>query len=259
MSNYMNHMKAIILAGGRATRLSNSAQDRPKALVEIGGKSILQHQLDLLKKHRIYEVRLSLGFRAEQIIECLKKWKTGRQAVEYMVETAPLGTGGAIKFASRDISGDFLALNGDILTDLDLTNFINYHQKIKQKLGRNLGALAAWKCRDCSDFGFIRHRQGKILEYVEKPGIKIATSNPKPLAGYINAGFYLLNSELFRNEERSVFSVERDIFSNAVKCGNLFAYLFDGLWMDVGTEERLTEAKKRLKEDLPLDNKPETV
>lgn len=248
---FILYMKAIILAGGRATRLSDSAQDRPKILVEIGGRPILERQLDLLKKHKIYDVRLALGFRADQVIEHLKNLKTGRQSVDYVIESEPLGTGGAIKFASQDIKDDFLALNGDILTNLNLTEFIDCYRGLKQKTARNVNLLAAWKCRNCADFGLIRHRQGRIVEFLEKPTAANVVS--KPVEGYVNAGFYILNPEIFASETRQSFSIERDIFPNAVKCGSLFSYLFEGLWMELGAEERLAEAKRRFESNLPLD------
>ncbi|MBI4359754.1 MAG: NTP transferase domain-containing protein, partial [Candidatus Jacksonbacteria bacterium] len=102
-------MKVIILAGGRGTRLQESAKDIPKALVKIDGKPILQHQIDLFLKHGFSDIRFALGYKSNQIIAYLN----GRY--EYVVETEPLGTGGALKFASSDLREPFIAVNGDII------------------------------------------------------------------------------------------------------------------------------------------------
>jgi NDP-sugar pyrophosphorylase family protein len=244
-------MKAIILAGGRTNRLIDSVPDRPKILLEIGGKSILERQLDLLKRHKINDVRLALGFRADQIIECLKNLKTGRQSVDYVIESEPLGTGGAVKFASQDIKDDFLVINGDVLTDLNLTEFIDHHRQLKQKAARNINSLAAWKCRNCVNFSLIRHRQGRIIEFSKKSTVANAVS--RPVEGYINAGFYIFNPEIFANEARQSFSIERDVFPNAVKCGNLFSYLFGGFWAKLDAEGDLVEARKRFEVKSALD------
>ena len=85
-----------------------------KLLVKVAGKPILQHQIDLLAKHDLNDIRFSLGYKAEQIIDYLN----GKY--EYIKETRPLGTGGAIKFASKDLDEDFMVLNGDILSNVSL-------------------------------------------------------------------------------------------------------------------------------------------
>ena len=106
-------MKAIILAGGKGTRLPESAKHIPKALVSINNKAVIQHQLDLLQKHGITDVIFALGFRHDHIIDHIR----GKH--HFVVEKEPLGTGGAIKFASQGLTEPFLVLNGDILSDFD--------------------------------------------------------------------------------------------------------------------------------------------
>lgn len=217
-------MKIIILAGGKATRLPKSAKNIPKPLVEIGKKTILQHQIDLLKKHGLFDIRLSLGYVADQIIEYLNgKYK-------YIIEPKPLGTGGAIKFASKDLKEDFMVLNGDILSNIDFSEFIKSHKK---------NTIAAWHCEDCCDYGMIEIKGKKITKFLEKPTNKCA--------GYINAGFYILSPNIFKNIKKTSFSIETDVFPNLAKNGDLFAYIHKGYWTDVGTEDRLEEAKKKFK------------
>ncbi|GAG03065.1 unnamed protein product, partial [marine sediment metagenome] len=119
-------MKIIILAGGKGTRLPRSAKNIPKSLVKIAGKPILQHQIDILEKHNLTDIRFSLGYEANQIIDYLKNKH------EYIIESEPLGTGGAIKFASKDLKEDFMILNGDILTDINFSEFLKFHKNVPQ-------------------------------------------------------------------------------------------------------------------------------
>ncbi len=177
-----NIMKTIILAGGKGTRLPVSGADKQKVLVEIGGKTILDHQIEWLKKHNLKDITLSLGFRAEQVIKYIKNSPHLKGVnIDYIVETAPLGTGGALKYASESIKDDFLALNGDILTDNNLTKFIKSHKNVPR--GTFLGSILAWKCQNVGDFGLLEIENGKIRAFHEKQAeIK---------RGFINTGVYI--------------------------------------------------------------------
>ncbi len=220
-------MKIIILAGGKGTRLPKSAKNIPKLLVKVGNKSILQHQLDLLKEHGFSDIRLSLGYKADQII----KYLNGKH--EYIIEPEPLGTGGAIKFASKDLNEEFMVLNGDILSKMNFSDFLKFHKSISQN-----NTLAAWHCPEPrNDYGFLNLENNKILEFQEKPDY--------PIAGHINAGFYILSPNIFKNFNKKSFSIEKDIFPKLAEKGDLAAFIYKGYWTDAGTEERLEEAKRR--------------
>ncbi|GAG21636.1 unnamed protein product, partial [marine sediment metagenome] len=174
-------MKIIILAGGKGTRLPKSAKNIPKLLVKVGNKSILQHQLDLLEEHGFSDIRLSLGYKANQII----KYLNGKH--EYIIEPEPLGTGGAIKFASKDLNEEFMVLNGDILSEINFSDFLKFHKSIPQN-----NTLTAWHCSEPrNDYGFLNLENNKILKFQEKPD--------RPIAGHINAGFYILSPNIFKN------------------------------------------------------------
>lgn len=244
-------MKVIILAGGKGTRLPHSAKDKPKCLVEVNGKSILQHQLDFLAMHGLTDIRLSLGFRAEQVIKYLKQQNLfidpvrsksplatadplladrTSNGVDYVIEDKPLGTGGAIKFASHGLKDDFMVLNGDIFANADLKGFIRHHKELKRQK-KILGSILAVHMPDARDFGLIKHNNGLIAEFLEKPG--------KKQPGHINAGVYILNKQALHNVSRETFSIEHDVFPYLAKQGLLGVYLAEGYWTDLGTEERL--------------------
>ncbi|MFY9457348.1 MAG: NDP-sugar synthase [Candidatus Spechtbacterales bacterium] len=225
-------MKAIILAGGRATRLPESAKDIPKALVEVGGKPILLHQIDQLQKHGFFDIRLALGYRAEQIVSYVEGKL--QQSVDYVIEREPLDTGGAIKFASKDLGEPFLALNGDILSDI---NFKNFYARFQKRPEENI--MAVHHTPDARSYGIIKKRGGRVVEFLEKPSDKVP--------GHINAGFYILRPTIFENMKEKRFSMEKDIFPHLAARGKLGYYIHRGFWTDAGTEQRLAEARAYLK------------
>lgn len=225
-------MKAIILAGGKATRLPESAKDLPKALVEVGNKSILRHQIDQLLKHGFFDIRLALGYRAEQIIEWLEKAeiKNPKLRIDWVIEQEPLDTGGAIKFASSDLREPFLVLNGDVLSDIDFTGF---YKRFRERRDENL--VAVYHVPDARSYGMIKKNKGRIVRFLEKPS--------EPVAGHINAGFYILSPHIFKDTQEKKFSIEKGIFPQLASNGQLGYYIHRGFWTDAGTEERLKEVR----------------
>lgn len=219
-------MKVIILAGGRGTRLPNSAKDIPKALVPIKGKAMLNHLFDGLFKHGLNDIRLSLGFRADQIVAHLKNG--GYKNIEYVIEKEPLGTGGAIKFAAADLLDDYMVLNGDIMQSIDFTALLQNHEPGKACV------VAAWR-EDARDFGLLDIKDGKITAFHEKP--------QAPQSGYINAGCYILNQKHFNSVVEKAFMIEKEIFPQLAESGELRAFLHNGFWQDAGTEARLAEVR----------------
>lgn len=212
-------MKVIILAGGRATRLPNSAKDIPKALVEIAGKPIIQYQIDLLEKHGASDIRFALGVRANQIIDYLN----GKY--EYVIEQEPLGTGGAIKFASQDLNEPFMILNGDVICDVNFQTLVDTYQKYANTI------VVAYHTNN-TDYGLIKvDSEGKIISFTEKPRY--------PQNGYVNVGIYILQPEVVARHPIDGFSIEYDIFPQLALQNQLMSFEHKGFWIDVGTEERL--------------------
>lgn len=219
------NMKVIILAGGRASRLPVSAKNIPKPLVKVAGRPILEHQLAWLKKHNLEDARFSLGYLNQKIIDYLK----GRY--EYVIEPEPLGTGGAIKFACRDLKEDFMVLNGDNLTDIDLTKFISFHQKHS-----SANSLVGWHCQDARGWGLIKNKGIAILEFKEKPKRKCS--------GLINAGVYILSPKIFKPVKAKSFSIEYEIFPDLAKQKQLAVFTHQGKWLGVNTEEDVKKANQ---------------
>ena len=176
-------MKAVILAGGYGKRLRPLTTEKPKPLIEIAKKPILAIQFEWLKNYGIYEVILCVGFLKEKIIEYVGNGRRFGIKVGYAVEEEPLGTGGALLNSEHLLKGEnrFVVLNGDVITDLDLSKLINYPSK-------SLGALALVPLR--SPYGVIMiDDKDEIVEFKEKPILK---------GFWINAGVYYFNHDIFK-------------------------------------------------------------
>jgi mannose-1-phosphate guanylyltransferase len=228
-------MQAIVLVGGEGTRLRPLTDTTPKPALTLVDRPFLAYMIEWLARHGVSEVVLACGFLPQVLREALAgEEERAGVSIRYVVEPEPLGTAGAIRFAAdqlgEELDDRFLALNGDVLTDLDLTELLRAHEE--------RGALATiglHPVEDSSAYGLVRSGEGgEVLEFAEKTG--------KAVPGEVNAGMYVL--------ERSVLdlippgrnvSIERSVFPAMVGEG-LRALPLDGYWMDIGTPERYLAA-----------------
>lgn len=218
----------IILAGGRGTRLPESARDIPKVLVPIAGKPILQHQLERLQAAGFPKARLALGFRAEQIIAFVRARGYPCDAV---VEPEPLGTGGAARLAAADLPGPCLIMSGDIMADFDFRAIAGSH-----RAGEAL-MVAHWQ-HDARDYGLLDLRDGRVVGFREKP--------QEPIAGFINAGCCVLEAEHLAALPEGFSMLEHDLYPSLAGAGKLRMHEHRGEWEDLGTEARLARMRGRL-------------
>ena len=221
-------MQALILAGGEGTRLRPLTTTYPKPVVPLVDRPFIVFMLDWLRRHGIDDVVLSCGHMASGVREVLGDGSGVGLRLRFVEEPRPLGTGGALKFAESLLEERFLMLNGDVLTDLDLTAQIAQHERTGAQ-----ATLALTPVDDPSNYGLVRLGAGsEVTEFVEKPSAdQIDTNN-------ISAGAYVLERSvlgLLRPDEPA--SIERDVFPRLVGDG-LFGYVGAGYWMDIGTPER---------------------
>ena len=163
---------AIILAGGLGTRLRPLTDETPKPLLPVKGKPILQHIIDNLKKHKVDNIIISLGYKADQIQDYFKEGKHLGVNITYSIETEPLGTGGAIKEAAKHLQKPFFALNGDNLADFDYTALAKAHLNNKTKI-----TLTLFPVEDVTQYGIAQIVNNKIIKFIEKPKREEAPSN----------------------------------------------------------------------------------
>jgi mannose-1-phosphate guanylyltransferase len=221
-------MQALILVGGEGTRLRPLTDSVPKSVMPLAGRPFLSYMIDWLGRHGVDEVVLACGFKADQVREVLGEGGTPR--LRYVEEPEPRGTAGAIKFAAEELSGRFLALNGDVLTDLDLTALMSFHEQRGSR-----ASLGLYPVKDATGYGLVRRAEdGAVLEFLEKP--------EQPGPGEINAGTYVLeHAVLDLIPDGEMVSIERDVFPRMIGEG-LYGLPLDGYWMDIGTPGRYLQA-----------------
>lgn len=225
-------MQALVLAGGQGTRLRPLTSTTPKPVLPLAGRPFLSFMLDWLHGHGVDEVILSLGFLSDAVHAVLGDIQSGMR-LRYVHEDEPLGTGGPIRLAADEgmLADRFFVLNGDVLTDMDLTTELAQHERTGAA-----GTLALIEVDDVSSYGVVpTSDSGEVLEFLEKsPG-------PAP-TNRINAGAYVLERSVVDliPSGRAV-SMERDVFPRMVGEG-LFGWQADGYWIDIGTPERYLEA-----------------
>ncbi|HEY8465780.1 MAG TPA: NDP-sugar synthase [Solirubrobacterales bacterium] len=227
-------MQALVLVGGEGTRLRPLTLTRPKPALPLVDRPFIRFMVDWLGRHGVTEVIMACGFRAEDLRAALGDSVPGGPSIRYVEEREPLGTAGPIRLAADEglLGERFLVLNGDVLTDLDLTA----HMRMHRERGA-VASLALYPVDDPTSYGLVRRRDdGEVLGFLEKP-------DPSEIdTDEVNAGAYVL--------ERSVVdlippgrqvSIEREVFPKLVGHG-LYGLRLDGYWMDIGTPERYLQA-----------------
>lgn len=228
-------MQAIVLVGGEGTRLRPLTESTPKPALTLVDRPFLAYMIEWLAGHGVDEVVLACGFLPEVLREALagEEERAGAR-IRYVAEPEPLGTAGAIRFAADRLGDEledrFLALNGDVLTDLDLTALRGFHRERGAR-----ATIGLHPVEDSSAYGLVRcGPRGEVLEFTEKTG--------EAVPGEINAGMYVLDrSVLDLVPPGENVSIERDVFPRLVGDG-LRGVRLDGYWMDIGTPERYLQA-----------------
>jgi mannose-1-phosphate guanylyltransferase len=246
-------MKAILLAGGKGTRLRPLTIHTPKPIVPIFERPFLHYQLDLLKQvPEIDEVILSLNYQPRRIEEIFGDGSDSGLAIRYVVEPAPLGTAGAVRYAGESIHESVVVFNGDVLTEVDLAAVIALHRERKAR-----ATIVLTPVENPSAYGLVEtDPSGNIRRFLEKPKADEITCNT------INAGIYVLEPETFdRIPKDTPWSIERSFFPSLIERGETFmAYVYRGYWIDIGTPEKYMQVHRDIMDGkyraAPFDGKP---
>lgn len=226
-------MKAIVLVGGEGTRMRPLTETTPKPLLPLMGRPFLHHVLDHLAAHGVHEVVLSSPYLAAMFAPFVEE-RQGDPKIAWITEDAPLGTGGAVLNALDQVEGaePFFVLNGDILTDLDLTGMRAHHAASGAQV-----SISTFHIDDARPFGLvITDDEQRILEFREKPTDLIP--------GDVNAGTYLIDPAVLQDFPREVnMSIEREVFPVLIDRGTaLRAFGSQCYWMDLGTPQKYLQA-----------------
>ena len=243
LSKYLNFKDlrtALILCGGKGTRLRPITYEIPKPLVPVHGKPIIEHIFDLLKNYGVTDIILSVGHMKEKILKEVDNWSRLGLNIDHIAESRPMGTGGAIKLAKKKLPKTFIVSNGDELKNLNIMDMYETHKK-----SNALATIALTTVDEPSAYGVARLDGNRIMEFVEKPKKDKAPSN------LINAGFYILEKEIIDMIPKGFCSLEKEIFPKLAAQGRLFGFPFSGQWFDTGNLERYERALKNWKDIKP--------
>lgn len=225
-------MTAVILAGGRGERLKPLTNRTPKPMVDINGKPFLWYQLKLLKKYKIYEILLCIGYLCEKIIDYFGNGKSLNLNIRYCIEKDFLGTGGALKKAKPYLPEEFILLYGDSYLPINYPELIQEWYKYRD---RALGLITCYDNKCKIDVNNI---------YLDTCGIihSYSKNNPHPKANCIDAGVSIFKKKIvdFIPLGKNV-SLEEDIFPKLIKRKLLRGNPISQRYYDIGTPERLKE------------------
>ena len=233
--------QAVILAGGQGTRLRPLTLTRAKPVVPLLNRPFLAYQLALLREHGVTDVILACSYRVDDVREALGDGERLGVRLRYVVETEPLGTGGGIRNAADLARGTVFVLNGDVLTDADLTAMRHLHESRGSRT-----TIFLMPVEDPRAYGLVEHEpDGRLLRFREKP-----TADEEITTNTINAGIYLIDAALLtRIPAGQVVSVEREFFP-AVIADGIPCYGWAGststYWRDIGSPAAYHAAQRDL-------------
>jgi len=219
-------MKAVIMAGGEGTRLRPLTCCRPKPMVPVANKPVMEHIVELLKKYNITDIAATLQYMPDLIREYFEDGDAFGVRMRYYIEDKPLGTAGSVKNAEAFLDDTFLVISGDALTDIDLKSAIEFHRD------RNSMATLVLKRVDIPlEYGVVvTDPIGRIIRFLEKPSWSEVFSDTA------NTGIYILSPEIFSYiKPGAVFDFSKDLFPILLKENRrMFGYITEDYWCDIG-------------------------
>lgn len=204
-------IKSLILCGGRGTSFRPISVATPAVMLPIGYKPIIEYSIDLLQRHALTGIFLSVGYLKEHIQQQFSEKTYSDVEIGYIAEDKPLDTAGAVLNAQKQFKSTFLVMNGDLITNLNLGTLMEFHRRKIKK-----GGIASM---------FILKNTNGQVDFDEKSGkITRFTSSGKKGLNYINAGIYIFEPEIFTYVEKKVASLEKDVFPTLAKEDLLYGY-----------------------------------
>ncbi len=227
-------MKAVILAGGLGERLKPLTLEKPKPLLPVNGKPIVEYCLENLKKCGVKDVILSIGYKSEMIQDYFGDGSKWGMNIEYNIEKELLGTGGAVKYIAEKFGLDekFLLVWGDNVANIDFSKMTDIDGKV---------VMCLTEREDVENFGVAKIENGEIVEFVEKPERHLAPSK------LINAGGFVIEPSVLDVLPEGKSSIERDCFE---KIKGIKTFIHEGYWYPTDTLEKYRLAEEALTKEL---------
>lgn len=232
-----NNNNQKVEAKGRRVNFESEKKALPKTMVKIAGKPLLEQTLHRLKAAKLTEIYISIGEGGEIIEDYFgdgRKWGVN---ITYLHQTKNnLGNAQPVLQAKEFLNNSFLLLYGDVLSDVDYGDFVEFHRA--QKTAVCTMALTSTESVDM--WGLARLQGNKIVEFEEKP------KNPKTFSRLVNAGLYLMEPEIFKFIDIKSVKLESDVFPRLAEEGKLFGYPYEGLWLDISSSAAYRQAVREL-------------
>lgn len=229
-------MKAIIMAGGQGSRLRPLTCNCPKPMLPVANKPMMAHIVDLLKKHQISDIGVTLQYLPDTISDYFGNGTEFGVSMRYFIEEVPLGTAGSVKNAQDFLDETFIVISGDALTDFDLTEAINFH-----KQNRAVATLVLTRVASPLEYGVvITDPVHRVQQFLEKP------SWGEVFSDTVNTGIYILEPEVLDYFEMGQkFDFSKDLFPILLREQQpMFGVTLDGYWCDIGNLNQYLQAHR---------------
>lgn len=246
--NITSDMLAVVMAGGQGTRLRPLTSNQPKPMVSVANKPLMEHIIELLKKHGLEQIIATLQFLPTVITNHFGDGSAWGVELNYVTEESPLGTAGSVRNARAFLDRTFAVVSGDALTDIDLTAAARFHRE-----RGSMVTVVLKKAPDPLEFGLvITDEDGKITRFLEKPGWGEVFSDT------INTGIYIIEPDVLNMiPDDRPFDFSKDLFPEILAKGlPLYGFIAEGYWTDVGNHEQYLAAHRDLLDGLVEINVP---
>ncbi len=220
-------MKGVIMAGGKGTRLRPLTYHIPKPMVPLLQTPVMEYIIEHLKNHGIYEIAVTTGYLGDDIKRYFGDGSLWDIKLTYFDEISPLGTAGSVKNAEAFLDEPFVIISGDVLTDINLTEAIAFHEN-------KCAALTIMMKKVSNPFGYgilSTNHEGRVSQFLEKP------KREEVFSTYINTGIYIVDPKIFHFiPAGEFFDFSKDLFPRLLaQDEGVYGYLADGYWSDIGT------------------------
>ena len=247
----MNVRQAVVMVGGKGTRLRPLTDNRPKPILPVLDRPCLSYLIDSLAKGGIKKVILACGYRSEKMAVAIGDGSREGIEIEYSYEDKPMGTAGAIKLLENRLDDVFVAVNGDVFADIDLRKEIEEHERSGASL-----TISLTKVKDPNEFGVaVTDDSGRITEFQEKP--------PKgtEISDLANAGVYIIDKKILQYVPEGVmYDFSKELTIDLIAKGyRVQGHILNGLWMDVGRPRDLIGANLAAAERLGNREKGDVI
>ncbi|MGF1471169.1 MAG: sugar phosphate nucleotidyltransferase [Rubrobacteraceae bacterium] len=230
-------MKAVIMAGGKGTRLRPLTSNQPKPMISIANKPCMEHIVNLLKRHGLEDIVTTLGFLPEVIEDYFGDGSAWDVKIEHSIEEEPMGTAGSIKLAEDKLTERIIVVSGDALTDANLSRAVEFHEERGAE-----ATLVLQQVDDPSEFGIVVvGDDGRVERFLEKP-------DPEEVFSYTaNTGIYILEPEILEEipvDEEHDFA--DDLFPKLLEQGRpIYGYVTEkAYWEDIGNIDQYLDAQR---------------